>query len=48
MKMAHVTPVYKTGSRSVKDNFHPVNIFERCINIMGLQKITAFSIAYLR
>ena len=26
MKMTDVTPVYKKGSRSVKDNYHLVNI----------------------
>ena len=38
MKLANITPVHKTGNRSEKDNYRPVNIlpnlskvFERCI-----------------
>ena len=38
MKQADVTPVYKKGNRSVKDNYRPVSIvpnlskvFERCL-----------------
>ena len=38
MKLADVTPVYKKGNRSVKDNYRPVSIlpnlskvFERCL-----------------